>query len=328
MDMSEIIKNQAFEVLQIESDAILNLKSRINETFFKAVELIAKTKGKLVVTGIGKSGHIARKLASTFSSTGTPAVFLHPAESAHGDLGLISADDLVIGISYGGESRELLTVLNFITRKNIPLIAMTGKSESTLSKAAQLTLDISVNKEACPHNLAPTASSTATLALGDALAMCVLVQKGFRPQDFADVHPGGSLGAKLVRIADIMHKGDSLPLVTESTSIKQIVAIMTHKDVRGTAGVVNDQQELIGIITDGDIRRRLEKSADPLNGTAVDLMNRSPKTIDQNELAERALFLMEQMRIQSLFVLDSNSSEPKKPVGIINFHDLFSAQVR
>ena len=326
--MSESIKNQAFEVLQIESDAILNLKSRINETFFKAVELISNTRGKLIVTGIGKSGHIARKLASTFSSTGTPAVFLHPAESAHGDLGLISPDDLVIGISYGGESRELLTVLNFITRKNIPLIAMTGKTESTLSKAAKYTLDISVNKEACPHNLAPTASSTATLALGDALAMCVLVQKGFRPQDFADVHPGGSLGAKLVRIADIMHKGDSLPLVTEATSIKQIVGIMTHKDVRGTAGVVNDQQELIGIITDGDIRRRLEKSTDPLNGTALDLMNRSPKTIDQNELAERALFLMEQMRIQSLFVLDSTSSQPKKPVGIINFHDLFSAQVR
>lgn len=328
MDMSEIIKNQAFDVLQIESDAILSLRSRINETFYKAVELISKTKGKLIVTGIGKSGHIARKIASTFSSTGTPAVFLHPAESAHGDLGLISTGDLVIGISYGGESRELLTVLNFITRKNIPLIAMTGKTESTLSKAAHLTLDISVSKEACPHNLAPTASSTATLALGDALAMCVLVQKGFRPEDFADVHPGGSLGAKLVRIVDLMHKGDSLPLVTEATSIKQIVAIMTHKDVRGTAGVINDQQELIGIITDGDIRRRLEKSTDPLNGTAIDIMNRSPKTIDQNELAERALFLMEQMRIQSLFVLDSNSSQPKKPVGIINFHDLFSAQVR
>jgi arabinose-5-phosphate isomerase len=158
--------------------------------------------------------------------------------------------------------------------------------------------------------------------------MCVLVEKGFKPEDFAEVHPGGSLGAKLVRVGDIMHKGDSLPLVTEVTSIKDIVGIMTHKDVRGTAGVVTAQKELIGVITDGDIRRRLEKSNDPLNGTAKDLMNRSPKTIDQNELAEKALFLMEQLRIQSLFVLDSSSSTPRKPIGIINFHDLFTAQVR
>jgi arabinose-5-phosphate isomerase len=326
--MSETIKKQAFEVLQIEADAILLLRERINDTFFSAVKMISESSGKLIVTGIGKSGHIARKLASTFSSTGTPAVYLHPAESAHGDLGIISNEDLVLAISYGGESRELVTVLNFLARKNIPLIAMTGKKESTLARAAQVVLDISVKKEACPHNLAPTASSTATLAFGDALAMCVLTEKGFRTEDFAEVHPGGSLGAKLIRIGDIMHKGDSLPLVKEQTSIKELLGIMTHKDVRGTAGVINSQEELIGIITDGDIRRRLEKSSDPLNGTALDLMNRSPKTIDQNELAEKALFLMEQLRIQSLFVLDAHGSNPKKPIGIINFHDLFSAQVR
>ncbi|MFN8847372.1 MAG: SIS domain-containing protein, partial [Bdellovibrionales bacterium] len=234
--MSEAIKKQAFEVLQIEADAVLLLHERINETFFSAVKMISQCSGKLIVTGIGKSGHIARKLASTFSSTGTPAVYLHPAESAHGDLGIIGKDDVVLAISYGGESRELVTVLNFLARKNIPLISMTGKKESTLARSARVVLDISVKKEACPHNLAPTASSTATLAFGDALAMCVLTEKGFRTEDFAEVHPGGSLGAKLVRIGDIMHKGDSLPLVNERTSIKELLGIMTHKDVRGTAG--------------------------------------------------------------------------------------------
>ncbi len=326
--MKDQVLKQAIEVLEIEAEAITNLKSRIDDKFFAAVELISQCKGKLVVTGIGKSGHIGRKLSSTFASTGTPAVFLHPAESAHGDLGILSAGDVVLAISYGGESRELVTVLHYIARKGLPLIAMTSKSESTLGKAAQVVLDISVKKEACPHNLAPTASSTATLALGDALAMSVLVQKGFAPSDFADVHPGGSLGAKLVRVVDILHKGDALPLVKTTTSIKEIVGSMTHKDVRGTAGVLNDKGELIGVITDGDIRRRLEKSDNPLSGTAADLMNSSPKTIDQNELAEKALFLMEQMRIQTLFVLDSHSNSPKKPVGIVNFHDLFAAKVR
>lgn len=326
--MKDQVLKQAIEVLEIEAEAVLGLKARINDNFFQAVQLISNCSGKLVVTGIGKSGHIARKLASTFSSTGTPSVFLHPAESAHGDLGILSNQDVVLAISYGGESRELMTVLGYVARKNIPLIAMTGKVESTLAKSAKLVLDISVRKEACPHNLAPTASSTATLALGDALAMSVLVQKGFRPEDFAEVHPGGSLGAKLVRVADIMHSGEALPFVKEETSIKEIVGIMTHKDVRGTAGVLSEKGDLIGVITDGDIRRRMEKSENPLNGTALDLMNRTPKTIDQNELAEKALFLMEQMRIQTLFVLDSQSANPKRPVGMVNFHDLFTAKVR
>lgn len=326
--MKEQVLNQAIEVLEIEAEAISNLKSRVNNNFYQAVELISQCKGKLVVTGMGKSGHIGRKLASTFSSTGTPAVFLHPAESAHGDLGILSAGDVVLAISYGGESKELTTVLHYVARKGLPLISMTSKSSSTLGKAGQVFLDISVKKEACPHNLAPTASSTATLAFGDALAMSVLVQKGFAPNDFAEVHPGGSLGAKLVRVSDIMHIGEALPLVKPTTSIKEIVGSMTHKDVRGTAGVLNENGELIGVITDGDIRRRLEKSDNPLAGTAMDLMNANPKTIDQNELAEKALFLMEQMRIQTLFVLDAHSVSPKKPVGIVNFHDLFSAKVR
>jgi arabinose-5-phosphate isomerase len=326
--LKDLVLKQALEVLEIEAEAISNLKSRIDDQFLKAVELISNCKGKLVVTGIGKSGHIGRKLASTFASTGTPSVFLHPAESAHGDLGILSAGDVVLAISYGGESREMATVLHYVARKGLTLIAMTGKVASTLAKAAEVVLDISVKKEACPHNLAPTASSTATLAFGDALAMSVLVQKGFAPNDFAEVHPGGSLGAKLVRVSDIMHKGEALPLVKPTTTIREIVGIMTHKDVRGTAGVLNEKGELMGVITDGDIRRRLEKSDNPLDGTAIELMNSNPKTIDQNELAEKALFLMEQMRIQTLFVINSQSGSPKKPVGIVNFHDLFSAKVR
>jgi arabinose-5-phosphate isomerase len=326
--LKEKVLAQAVEVINIEAEALLNLKSRINDHFYKAVELISNCRGKLVVTGIGKSGHIGKKLASTFSSTGTPSVFLHPAESAHGDLGILSNDDVVLAISYGGESRELTSVINYISRKGLPLIGMTSKFESTLGQASQIWLDISVKKEACPHNLAPTASSTATLALGDALAMSVLVQKGFAPEDFAEVHPGGSLGAKLIRVSDIMHKGEALPLVNLTTPIKEIVGIMTHKYVRGTAGVLNSNGELVGVITDGDIRRRLEKSDDPLSGMASEIMNSNPKTIHVNELAEKALFLMEQMRIQTLFVLDSHSESPKKPVGVINFHDLFAAKVR
>lgn len=326
--MKDQVLKQAFEVLDVEAEAILSLKSRINGGFYEAVQMISNCQGKLVITGIGKSGHVARKLASTFASTGTPAVFLHPAESAHGDLGILTSADVLLAISYGGESRELMTVLGYAARKNLPLIAMTGKQQSTLARSAQIWLDISVKKEACPHNLAPTASSTATLALGDALAMSVLVQKGFRPEDFAEVHPGGSLGAKLIRVADIMHKGEALPMVKLETTIKEIVGIMTHKDVRGTAGVMDQNGDLIGVITDGDIRRRLEKSDNPLSGNAEELMNCSPKTIDQSELAEKALFLMEQMRIQTLFVLDSRSATPKRPVGIVNFHDLITAKVR
>ncbi len=326
--MKEQILKQALEVLEIEAEAISGLKSRINGSFFEAVELITQCSGKLVVTGIGKSGHIGKKLASTFASTGTPSIFLHPAESAHGDLGILSSNDILLAISYGGESRELMTVLGYAARKNLPLIAMTGRANSTLGRAARVCLDISVQKEACPHNLAPTASSTATLVLGDALAMSVLVGKGFRPEDFAEIHPGGSLGAKLVRVADIMHQGEAMPLVTPETSVRQIVSIMTNKDVRGTAGVIDGSGNLIGVITDGDIRRRLERSEDPLAGTARELMNQSPKTIDKGELAEKAIFLMEQMRIQTLFVLDSQSSNPHRPVGMVNFHDLIAAKVR
>lgn len=321
--------DQARHVFDIEAKAILALKDRVDDSFVNAVHHLKSCKGKLILTGMGKSGQIARKLASTFASTGTPAVFMHPAESNHGDLGVIQDQDLVIAISYGGESAEFYGLLQFVSRKGVPLIALTGKSESTLAKAATVTLDISVSSEACPLGLAPTASSTATLAMGDALAMCVMAEKGFSSKDFAQYHPGGSLGQRLLtRVKDVMHAGQSLPTVFESTPIKDVLTIMTNRDVRGAAGIIDDDGSLVGVITDGDIRRRLEKNLDPLSGTAKDLMSINPRTIDANEMAEKALFVMEQFQIQMLFVLDRSLANPRMPVGILHIQDLLKAKVR
>lgn len=323
------IKSIAIQVLEIEAKAILALKERVNESFIEAVNLILNSKGKLILTGIGKSGQIARKLASTFSSTGTPAVYLHPAESSHGDLGIIEPNDIVIAISYGGESSELVHILNFCARKGLPLISMTGKPQSTLAKSSNCIIDISVAEEACPLGLAPTASSTATLAFGDALAMAVMEKKKISKYDFAEVHPGGSLGAKLLtRVVDLMHQGDSLPLVGLDTNMKEVFSVMTHKDVRGTAGVIDENGELVGIITDGDIRRRLDKNENPLLGFAKDMMNKQPRFIDQNELAEKALFYMEEFKIQVLFVVNKEATNPKSPVGLLHFQDLLKAKIK
>lgn len=326
--MSKVIE-QGLKVLDVESQAILALKERIGSEFEKVVELIKKCPGKLVVTGMGKSGQIARKLASTFSSTGTPAVFLHPAESSHGDLGMVENDDVVIALSYGGESPEFAGILKFVARKGIPLVAITGNLNSSLAQAAQLSLNVAVSEEACPLGLAPTASSTATLAMGDAVAMAVMAEKGFSSSDFAEFHPGGKLGYRLLtRVRDVMHGGEALPTVGLQSPIKDVFSIMTHKDVRGAAGIVNEAGDLVGVITDGDIRRRLEKSSDPLTGKAQDLMTTNPRTIDANELAEKALFVMEQFQIQMVFVLDKESAHPKKPVGILHIQDLLRAKVR
>jgi arabinose-5-phosphate isomerase len=326
--MSKIIQ-QAIKVLEVESQAILALRERIGADFEKAVQIVASSKGKLVLTGMGKSGQIARKLASTFSSTGTPSVFLHPAESSHGDMGVIENDDVVMALSYGGESPEFSGILRFVARKNIPLIAITGNNSSSLAKAAQVTLNVQVSEEACPLGLAPTASSTATLAMGDALAMVVMAEKGFSSSDFAEFHPGGSLGYKLLtRVRDVMHGGEALPTVGLDTPVRQVLSVMTHKDVRGAAGIVDDKGDLVGVITDGDIRRRLEKSEDPLIGVAKDLMTTNPRTIDANELAEKALFVMEQFKIQMVFVLDKESAQPRKPVGILHIQDLLRGKVR
>ncbi|WII73466.1 KpsF/GutQ family sugar-phosphate isomerase [Bdellovibrio sp. 22V] len=326
--MSRIVQ-QGLRVLEVEAQAIVGLRDRLGAEFEQVVKTIKECKGKLILTGMGKSGQIARKLASTFSSTGTPAVFLHPAESSHGDLGIVGNDDVVIAISYGGESPEFAGILRFVARKGIPLIAITGKTTSSLAKAAQITLDVYVSEEACPLGLAPTASSTATLAMGDAVAMAVMAEKGFGPEDFAEFHPGGSLGYRLLtRVKDVMHTGEALPTVGLEAPIRQVFSAMTHKDVRGAAGIVDDKGDLVGVVTDGQIRRRLEKSDDPLTGVAKDLMTTNPRTIDVNELAEKALFVMEQFQINMLFVLDKESATPRKPVGILHVQDLLKAKVR
>lgn len=320
---------EAIRVFDIESRAILELKNRLGDGFIKALDLIQNIEGKVVVTGMGKSGHVGRKIASTMASTGTPAVFLHPAESSHGDLGVIGRKDVIIAISNGGETPELKDILNFAARKGIPVIALTGQPRSTLGQMAEVVLDISVSEEACPLGLAPTASSTATLALGDALAMCLLKRRGFKEEDFAEFHPGGKLGRRLLtRVEDVMHSGEGFPLVKPQTGMREVVALMTRKDVRGVAGVIDENENLIGVITDGDLRRALERSHNPLDGVASDIMSRNPKTIDAKELAEKALFVMEQFAIQTLFVIRRDSDHPKRPVGLLHLQDLLKAQLR
>lgn len=315
-------------VLKIEAQSILDLVDRIDESFSEAVNMIVNCKGKVILTGIGKSGYVARKIASTLTSTGTPAVFLHPAESSHGDLGVISKEDCVVAISYGGGSSELMALVQFVARRGVQLIAMTSKSQSPLGEVAKVILNIQVKEEACPLGLAPTSSSTVALALGDALAMAALKHKGFKAEDFAEFHPAGALGRKLtLRVRDVMHSGEALPLVGPRDSMSAVISGMTSKDVRGVAGVIDEIGKLIGVITDGDIRRRLEKASDPLSEPAEALMSRAPKTIDAGELAEKAAFLMQQFQIQLLFVVDKDSSEPHRPVGLIHLQDLLRAQV-
>ncbi|MFN8944160.1 MAG: SIS domain-containing protein, partial [Pseudobdellovibrionaceae bacterium] len=303
--------------------------SGFQSQFAKSCELLFACRGKVVVTGIGKSGHIGRKFASTLSSTGTPAVFLHPAESSHGDLGIVDKEDLVIAISYGGEAGELVNILSYCARKKIPVVGLTGQLKSNLASQSTCVLNVKISEEACPLKLAPTSSSTATLVVCDALAMTVLEMRGFQATQFAEFHPGGNLGARLLtKVKDIMHQGEALPLVSLKTSVKDVLSQMTQKDVRGAAGVMNDQGHLVGVVTDGDLRRRLEKNQDPLVGVAEELMSHHPRTIDAEELAEKALFVMEEFKIQLLFVLDKSSVHPRKPVGLIHIQDLLKAKIR
>jgi arabinose-5-phosphate isomerase len=291
--------------------------------------LLLKCEGKVIVTGMGKSGHIARKIASTLSSTGTQAIFVHPAETSHGDLGVISNKDIILALSYRGETDELRDLIQFSKRKGLKFICLTGNLKSSLALASDVALDVSVKTEACPLGLAPTASTTAALAMGDALAVTVLGQRGFQSEDFAQYHPGGSLGRKLLtRVKDLMHSGDAMPMVLTNAPMKNVINAMTSKEVRGVCGVKDEKNNLIGIITDGDIRRRLEKSKNPLEDVAGDIMGKNPKVIEAGELAERALFLMEQFAIQSLFVVDKNSDHDQQPVGVIHLQDLLKARIR
>lgn len=317
-----MVIEQAKKVLKIEAEAISALTERINESFVKAVDLVFFCKGKIVVTGVGKSGLIGQKIASTLASTGTPSFFMHPAEGIHGDLGMLSKNDVVIAISNSGESNEISQIIPVVKRMGLPLISMTGNRSSTLAKSGDAVLDISVKEEACPLGLAPTASTTATLAMGDALAVAVLDKRGFNKEDFALLHPGGSLGKRLlVRVSDLMHTGEAIPLVTENTVMKVALFEITSKRL-GVTGVLDDEGFLEGAITDGDLRRAMEKGLDVLNKNAAEIMTRNPKKIGADALAAEALQKMEQHSITSLFVMDG-----EKVAGIVHLHDLLKAGV-
>lgn len=315
----------AKEVINIERDAITDLEKRLDESFVKACEILYNCKGKVVVTGIGKSGIIGQKIASTLASTGTPAFFMHPAEGLHGDLGVLSRNDVVIAISNSGQSEEIVKILPIIKRFGVKLIVMTGKKRSVLAKAGDVVLDIGVKKEACPLNLAPTASTTVTLVLGDALAVALIKLRGFSEDDFAIRHPGGALGRRLLlKVSDIMHQGKDIPLVNENTLMKDTIYEITSKKL-GITGVISENGDLIGVITDGDLRRALEKYRDILSKKAGEIMTKNPKWILKDELAAKALETMERYSITSLFVFEKESI--RKPVGIIHLHDLLKAGV-
>jgi arabinose-5-phosphate isomerase len=313
---------RARRVLSIEANAIAALADRLDGRFDRALELLAACTGKVVVTGMGKSGIICRKIAATLSSTGTPALFLHAAEGVHGDAGIFMKGDTIMALSSSGESDEVVQLLPLIKRLHLPLIALTGDTSSTLARAADVVLDVSVAEEACPLGLAPTASTTAALALGDALALALLEQKGFRPQDFAIIHPAGALGRRFLRVEDLMHRGEAIPLVAENTPLRETVLEITTKRL-GVTGVVDGDGHLVGVITDGDLRRALERVDDIRATVAADIMTRNPKTIAGSALGEEAVAAMEGT-ITSLFILAEGG---RTPVGVIHLHDLLKAGV-
>lgn len=320
-----MILAEAKRVIQVEAEALRNLEASINGDFERAVEMILNAPGRVVVTGMGKSGLIGQKIASTMASTGTPAFFLHPAEGIHGDLGMIMRGDVVIAISNSGETDEVLRILPIVKRLGASLVTMAGNPNSTLAKSGDVFLDISVKEEACPLGLAPTASTTVTLAMGDALAVALLVSRGFKAEDFAMFHPGGALGRRLLlKVEDIMHGGDKLPLVGKGTLMREALFTITSKGL-GITGVTDDAGNLIGVITDGDLRRALGAGLDIINLPASELMKGNPKRISRDELAARALQQMEQYSITSLFVFGDSTSTI--PVGIVHLHDLLKAGI-
>lgn len=322
--MTDILQ-EARKVIHAEAAAVAALADRLDESFEQAVRLILESNGRVVVSGMGKSGLIGQKIASTMASTGTPAFFLHPAEGIHGDLGMIMKGDVVIAISNSGETEELLRILPVVKRLGAALVAMSGRPDSTLSRIADVHLDVSVAEEACPLGLAPTSSTTATLAMGDALAVALLVQRGFKAEDFAIFHPGGALGKKLLlRVEDLMHSGESIPLVTEETQMKEALFTITSKGL-GVTGVTDTAGNLLGVITDGDLRRALERGDDILQATAGSLMRRGPKRIQRQDLAAGALQMMERYAITSLFVFDD--AQGMQPCGVIHLHDILKAGI-
>ncbi|MEI8169526.1 MAG: KpsF/GutQ family sugar-phosphate isomerase [Rhodoferax sp.] len=313
----------AQETLDIEADAVLGLKQHLGAGFAQAVEMMLKVKGRVVVMGMGKSGHIGRKITATLASTGTAAMFVHPAEASHGDLGMIKPVDLVLAISNSGESEELTAILPMIKRMGAPLIALTGKAESTLARYATVFLDCSVKKEACPLNLAPTASTTAQLAMGDALAVALLDARGFKAEDFARSHPGGALGRKLLTlVSDVMRSGDDVPKVGPGASFSELMREMSAKGLGATA-IVGDDLKVLGIFTDGDLRRLVEKGIDLRSSTAEQVMHPRPSVVARDALAVEAAELMELNRITSVLVID----EAGQLCGALNSNDLMRAKV-
>ena len=312
----------AKQVLRIESEAILELIKSVDDAFLRALSLILNCKGHIIVSGIGKSGHIARKIASTLASTGTPAFFVHPAEASHGDLGMITCNDVLIVISNSGESAELLNILPFVKRQGARLIAITGRAGSSLAHDADIHLDAGVKQEACPLNLAPTASTTAALALGDALAVALLDARGFGAEDFARSHPGGSLGRKLlIRIRDVMRTGENVPSVQPQATIAQATQEISRGGI-GMTAIVDPNQQLLGIFTDGDLRRMIVRG-NPLQGLAVgEVMTKAPRVVSPDKLVAEAVEMMEKYKINQIPVVDENGML----IGALNMHDLFDAK--
>ena len=307
----------ARKVLESEANAISNLVENLGDDFAAAVDLVVGCSGRVIWTGMGKSGIICRKLAATMSSTGTPSLFLHPAEAIHGDLGMVTESDLVVAISNSGATDEILRLLEILRRLGIKLVAMSSHPESPLARAADVHLDLGVRNEACPLNLAPTASTTASLALGDALALTVAVRKGFQEEDFARFHPGGKLGKKFLKVSDLMHSGDEMPVVAADTAMKDVIYEMSRKGL-GLATVLDETGELLGVITDGDLRRLMERDADPLSRSAGEVMHRGGVCISADELATAALKKLEEKRITSLMVCNGVGV-----VGVLHVHDLW-----
>ncbi|MCB4360756.1 KpsF/GutQ family sugar-phosphate isomerase [Quatrionicoccus australiensis] len=311
------------QTLSIEAAAVDALKNRINDDFAKAVELILASKGRLIVSGMGKSGHIARKIAATMASTGTPAYFVHPGEASHGDLGMITREDVLLALSNSGESEELLRIVPLVKRSGARLISMTGVPTSTLAREADIHLDAGVAQEACPHNLAPTASTTAALALGDALAVALLDARGFSPEDFARSHPGGSLGRRLLtHVRDVMRAGEQVPSVGPETGITDAIIAMSRGGL-GLVVITDTAGKALGIFTDGDLRRAFEKRLDLQQGNIASVMHPAPRSIGPDRLAVEAVEMMERLRINALLVVDTDGCL----VGALNMHDLFTAKV-
>jgi arabinose-5-phosphate isomerase len=310
-------------VLRIEAEALTELQKRLDGRFERAVELLLACKGRVVVTGMGKSGLIGRKIAATFSSTGTPSVFLHPAEALHGDLGMLMREDVVLAVSYGGETEEIAALLETIKRLGLRMVALTGNSRSTIAAASDVAIDVSVKEEACSLNLAPTASTTATMAMGDALAIALLDRRGFSSGDFAALHPGGRLGKKLLRAEDLMHSGEAMPRVAATSKIPDVIYEMSKKGL-GMTTVTDAEGRLAGILTDGDLRRLMQqRGASTLELVVGECLTKNPHTIAPGELAGTALRMMEERKITSLVVIDPMH----RPLGVLHLHDLWTLEL-